>query len=127
MNWNELSREVARETGCDPDGGFSQDGQHPWVVAAVRIATMKERDACARMLELRDSELLLMAGEMTAQELRTVQAALAQRASAIRMRSNVLADRPAAPLAAGPATEGSEVERRVGGAVPPAPTFAEEK
>ena len=26
-----------------------------------------------------------------------------------------------------PATEGSEVERRVGGAVPPAPTFAEEK
>ena len=127
MNWNELSREVARETGCDPDGGFSQDGQHPWVVAAVRIATMKERDACARMLELRDSELLLMAGEMTAQELRTVQAALAQRASAIRMRSNVLADRPAAPLAAGPATEGSEVERRVGGAVPPAPTFTEEK
>ena len=89
MNWNELSREVARETGCDPDGGFSQDGQHPWVVATVRIATMKERDACARMLELRDSELLLMAGEMTAQELRTVKAVLAQRASAIRMRSNV--------------------------------------
>lgn len=88
MNWNELSREVARETGCDPDGGFSQDGQHPWVVATVRIATMKERDACARMLELRDSELLLMAGEMTAQELRTVKAVLAQRASAIRMRSN---------------------------------------
>ncbi len=27
---------------------------------------------------------------------------------------NVLADRPAAPFAAGPATEGSEVERRVG-------------
>jgi hypothetical protein len=93
MNWNELSREVARETGCDPDGGFSQDGQHPWVVATVRIATMKERDACARMLELRDSELLLMAGEMTAQELRTVKAVLAQRASAIRMRSNVQGDR----------------------------------
>jgi hypothetical protein len=33
-------------------------------------------------------------------------------------RANVLADRPAAPLAAGPATEGSEVERRVGGAEP---------
>ena len=92
MNWNELSREVARETGCDPDGGFSQDGQHPWVVATVRIATMKERDACARMLELRDSELLLMAGEMTAQELRTVKAVLAQRASAIRMRSNALGE-----------------------------------
>ena len=109
MNWNELSREVARETGCDPDGGFSQDGQHPWVVATVRIATMKERDACARMLELRDSELLLMAGEMTAQELRTVKAVLA----AIRMRSNVLADRPAALHAAGPESEANGVERRV--------------
>ena len=63
------------------------------MLATVRIATMKERDACARMLELRDSELLLMAGEMTAQELRTVKAVLAQRASAIRMRSNVQGDR----------------------------------
>ncbi len=61
-------------------------GQH--LVGSNVHSTMKERDACARMLELRDSELLLMAGEMTAQELRTVKAVLAQRASAIRMRSN---------------------------------------
>ena len=47
-----------------------------------------ERETCAQMLEMRDSELLLMAGEMTAQELRTVQAVLAQRARAIRMRSH---------------------------------------
>lgn len=47
-----------------------------------------ERETCAQMLELRDSELLLIAGEMTAQELRTVQAVLAQRARTIRMRSN---------------------------------------
>ena len=33
---------------------------------------------------------------------------------AANKRPNVLADRPAAPFAAGPATEGSEVERRVG-------------
>ena len=33
--------------------------------------------------------------------------------SAALERPNVLADRPAAPLAAGPATEGSGVERRV--------------
>lgn len=51
-------------------------------------AAEDEREACARMLELRDTELLLMAGEMTAQELRTVKAVLAQRADAIRMRSN---------------------------------------
>jgi hypothetical protein len=31
-----------------------------------------------------------------------------------KVTPNVLADRPAAPFAAGPATEGSEVERRVG-------------
>ena len=51
MNWEQLSREVARETGCDPDFGFSQDGQHPWVVAAIRIATLKEREACAKICD----------------------------------------------------------------------------
>ena len=56
--------------------------------STLKLAIDAEREACARMLELRDSELLLMAGEMTAQELRTVKAVLAQRAKAIRMRAN---------------------------------------
>ena len=50
-------------------------------------AVAAERESCARLLELRASELLLLAGEMTAQELRTVQAVLSQRARAIRMHS----------------------------------------
>ena len=54
----------------------------------IAEAVSDEREACATLLELRDSELLLMAGEMTAQELRTVRAVLNQRASAIRMRAN---------------------------------------
>jgi len=54
----------------------------------IAEAVSDERETCARLLELRDSELLLMAGEMTAQELRTVQAVLAQRARTIRMRSH---------------------------------------
>lgn len=49
---------------------------------------LAERETCARMLELSNSELCLIAGEMTAQELRTVKAVLAQRANAIRMRTN---------------------------------------
>lgn len=44
----------------------------------------EEREACAKLLELRTSELLLLAGEMTAQEIRTVRAVLDNRAKAIR-------------------------------------------
>ena len=50
MNWNELSRDVARTVGTI-DGGFSGDGQHPWIVAAVRVATLLEREACAALCE----------------------------------------------------------------------------
>lgn len=50
------------------------------------LEILKEREACAQMLELRNSELLLMVGQMTAQELRTVKAVLAQLADAIRKR-----------------------------------------
>lgn len=39
---------------------------------------------CAKLLELSTQELLLLAGEMTAQELRTVKAVLKNRAAAIR-------------------------------------------
>lgn len=71
----------------------------PEIADERNYAAEDEREACARMLELRDSELLLMAGEMTAQELRTVKAVLAQLADAIRMRSN---DRNHRPPVGGP-------------------------
>jgi hypothetical protein len=47
----------------------------------------QEREACAKALELTNSELKLIAGEMTAQELRTVRAVLFQRAAVIRART----------------------------------------
>lgn len=54
--------------------------------AEVQRLVVEEREACAKVLELKNSELLLLAGEMTKQELRTTQAVLAQRAAAIRAR-----------------------------------------
>ncbi len=45
-----------------------------------------ERLECAALLELTNSELRLLAGEMTAQELRTVQAILKNRIQAIKNR-----------------------------------------
>ncbi len=57
-----------------------------------------EREACAKMLELPDSELLPITGEMTAQELRAVKAVLAQRAAAIRMRANGKHNLPTVPI-----------------------------
>lgn len=51
------------------------------------ISVRIEREACARLLELSNQEILLLAGEMSAQELRTVRAVLANRAAEIRTRT----------------------------------------
>lgn len=45
-----------------------------------------ETEACAKLMELKRADLLLLGGEMTAQEIRTVQAVLANRAAVIRWR-----------------------------------------
>jgi len=82
MDWNELSREIARETGCGPDVGFSQDGQHPWVVAAIRIATLREREACAKAAEGFTDDRKWVPGSLY-DTLRR------ETAAAIRKRSNV--------------------------------------
>ena len=52
-------------------------------------AASDERAECAKLLRLSNTELLLLAGEMTAQELRTVQAVLKNRAAFIMDRPNV--------------------------------------
>jgi hypothetical protein len=52
-------------------------------------AAADERAECAQLLRLSNRELLLLAGEMTAQELRTVQAVLTNRAAVIMERPNV--------------------------------------
>ena len=50
----------------------------------VSKAREQEREKCARLLEMKSPDILLMAGEMTAQELLTVKAVLAGLARRIR-------------------------------------------
>lgn len=69
----------------DTEDGLAQRTLNELRAEVQRLVTV-EREACAKMLELSNSELLLMAGEMTKQELRTVKAVLTQRAWAIRNR-----------------------------------------
>ena len=57
------------------------------VLRCLNDAFDTEREECASALELSQAELLLLAGEMTAQELTTVRAVLANRAAAIRRRA----------------------------------------
>lgn len=52
--------------------------------AAVEAARKEERESCAKRLELTNAQLLLLAGEMSADELLTVQAVLRNRAATIR-------------------------------------------
>jgi hypothetical protein len=47
-----------------------------------------ETEACARLLELKNAEIRLMAGEMSSQEMRTVQAVLTNRATILRHRTD---------------------------------------
>ena len=47
---------------------------------------LAEREACAQLLELTNSEIRLMAGEIEPDEMRTIQAILAWRARIIRAR-----------------------------------------
>ncbi len=63
-----------------PDEAARQDTQ------AVKDAVNEEREACAKLLELKSADLLLLGGEMTAQELRTLRAFMTNRAAAIRAR-----------------------------------------
>lgn len=56
----------------------------PSIEAALQEALIAERETAAQKLELSTSELLLLAGEMSAQELRTVKAVLKNRAAVIR-------------------------------------------
>lgn len=68
---------------------YSFESGSKWAVGDEELAALvaATREECARHLELTRSDIRLLAGEMTAQEMRTVMAVL----SAIwkRMRSNV--------------------------------------
>jgi len=52
--------------------------------AIWKMSKKEAYEECAKLLEISNSELLLMAGEMSAQELRTVRAVLNAMANKIR-------------------------------------------
>ena len=68
----------------DTEGGRDALAEFAGLAGAI------EREACANTLNLTRSDALLMAGEMTAQEWRTVAAVL--KALQSRMRSNALGE-----------------------------------
>jgi hypothetical protein len=83
--WSAAHAEGKEGRNHDTEDGLAQRTLNE-LRAEVQRLVAAEREACAKMLELPNGELLLMAGEMTKQELRTVRAVLTQRASAIRNR-----------------------------------------
>lgn len=62
------------------------EGQNQQQAQAVSDAVKEEREACAKLLEMSMAELLLLCGEMNAQEKRTLRAFMTNRAAAIRAR-----------------------------------------
>ena len=85
-SWLELGHPPAslqRRVSPDPQRLYeAQDTQSAWELWHRAFALQAER--CAGLLELSRSSLLLLAGEMTAQEMRSVQAVLANRAKTLR-------------------------------------------
>jgi len=77
------SQELIAAIPTDKSGMYGEAD----VLRCLNDALATEREECASALELSQAELLLLAGEMTAQELRTVRAVLANRAAAIRRRA----------------------------------------
>lgn len=61
----------------------------------IELARAEERESSAQQLELTADEIRLMAGELTAQEMRTVQAVLKGVASRIRRNTRLFRRDPA--------------------------------
>ena len=40
--WRDLTVDICRVLGADDDG-FTQGGRHPFIIALVRVATLRER------------------------------------------------------------------------------------
>jgi len=97
---DELAKPVSNPAGAESElnGGLGRwygeqthrgKGAINWqsASAAWRAAKSDERDRCAGILGITRADTLLMTGEMTAQEWRTVSAVL--KALQVRMRPNV--------------------------------------
>lgn len=77
LTLGQLAYEAGQNAGNWPLGweDMGEARRSEWEVLAKALATTV-RAACAAQLELTPSEIRLMAGEMSAQEMRTVQAVL---------------------------------------------------
>jgi hypothetical protein len=76
--------EVARAAAGPKD---HYDCNRTWLERFRALCVAQRTEECAKLLEMTSSELLLLGGEMTAQELRTVKAVLAERARQMRRMS----------------------------------------
>jgi hypothetical protein len=63
----------------------------------IKAMVAAETEACAKLMELKRDDLRLMGGEMSAEEILTVQAVLTNRAAVIRRRLPEAAAQYAAP------------------------------
>ena len=73
------------EDGTLKHDALTMEGDLIFGIEAIIAKTKnEEREVCAKMMELSDQQIRLMAGEMTAQEMRTVKAILKNRATVIR-------------------------------------------
>lgn len=76
------SASLARRTLDDVGAYDDASTQSAWV--AWQRASTAQLERCAQEMELSRASILLLAGEMTAQELRTVRAVLDNRARVLR-------------------------------------------
>jgi hypothetical protein len=81
----EMKLNALLEEAKDRNPGLQLLAAESAIQEALQAARADERELCAAALELSNQELLLMAGEMTAQELRTVKAVLAGCAAGLRI------------------------------------------
>lgn len=79
-------KQASADVGCDEAVSIPTNVAQRFVALATSGVLARERECCARLLELDTPALLLLAGELKAQDLRNVRAVLSQRARTIRAR-----------------------------------------
>lgn len=76
---------LAAEAGAE---GGRYDCDRSWLERFRSIVVARRTEECAQLMNLKSAQILLMAGEMTADELLTVKAVLAERERVIRNKAS---------------------------------------
>lgn len=79
-------KQASADVGCNEAVSIPTNVAQRFVALATSGVLARERECCARLLELDTPALLLLAGELNAQDLRNLRAVLSQRARTIRAR-----------------------------------------